>query len=43
MLFLKAARRLPVNAPTVSLRVYKDMSDEYLDEIAKGILSEVLS
>jgi pyruvate-formate lyase len=39
MMFLKAARRLPVNAPTVSLRVYKDMPAEYLDEAAKGILS----
>ncbi|KAK4149204.1 pyruvate formate lyase-domain-containing protein [Chaetomidium leptoderma] len=39
MLCLKAARRIPVNAPTLSLRVYKDMPDKYLDEAATGILS----
>jgi Dyp-type peroxidase family len=39
MLCLKAARRIPVNAPTLSLRVYKDIPHEYLDEAAKGILS----
>jgi Dyp-type peroxidase family len=39
MIFLKSARRIPVNAPTLSLRVYKDMPEEYLDEAAKGILS----
>ena len=39
MLCLKAARRIPVNAPTLSLRVYKDMPDAYLDEAAKCILA----
>ncbi|KAF4464549.1 formate c-acetyltransferase [Fusarium albosuccineum] len=39
MLCLKASRRIPVNAPTLSLRVYKDMPDEYLDEAAKAILA----
>ncbi|KAK4212309.1 pyruvate formate lyase-domain-containing protein [Rhypophila decipiens] len=39
LLCLKAARRIPVNAPTLSLRVYKDMPTEYLDEAARGILS----
>ena len=39
MLCLKAARRIPVNAPTLSLRVYNTIPDEYLHEAAKGILS----
>jgi len=39
MLCLKAARRIPVNAPTLSLRVYKSMPHEFLDEAAKGILA----
>ncbi|PSR84273.1 pyruvate formate lyase-domain-containing protein [Coniella lustricola] len=39
MLCLKAARRIPVNAPTVSLRTYKDIPTEYLDEAAKCVLS----
>ncbi|KAF3762686.1 PFL-like glycyl radical enzyme [Cryphonectria parasitica EP155] len=39
MLFLKAARRIPVNAPTVSLRTYKDIPQEFLDEAAKCLLS----
>ncbi|KAH6871544.1 pyruvate formate lyase-domain-containing protein [Thelonectria olida] len=39
MLCLKAARRIPVNAPTLSLRVYKDMPEELLDEAAKAILA----
>ena len=39
MLCLKAARRIPVSAPTLSLRVYKDMPDAYLDEAARCILA----
>ena len=39
MHFLKAARRIPVNAPTLSLRVHKQMKSELLDEAAKAILS----
>jgi Dyp-type peroxidase family len=39
LLCLKAARRIPVNAPTLSLRVYKDMPEEFLDEAAKAILA----
>lgn len=39
MLCIKAARRIPVNAPTLSLRVYKDMPEAYLDEAAKCILA----
>lgn len=39
MLCLKSARRIPVNAPTLSLRVYKDMSGALLDEAAKAILA----
>lgn len=38
-LCLKAARRIPVNAPTLSLRVYKDMESDLLDEAAKSILA----
>ncbi|KQV80141.1 peroxidase [Massilia sp. Root351] len=39
MLCLKAARRIPVNAPTLSLRVYRDMPAEYLDEAARCVLA----
>ena len=39
MLCLKAARRIPVNALTLSLRVHKDMPDEFLNEAAKAILA----
>lgn len=39
MLCLKSARRIPVNAPTLSLRVYKDMPTDLLDEAAKAILA----
>lgn len=39
MLCLKAARRIPVNAPTLSLRVYKDMPAEYLDAAAQSLLA----
>jgi len=38
-LCLKAARRIPVNAPTLSLRVYKDMDPDLLDEAARSILA----
>lgn len=36
---LKAARRLPFNAPCVGLRVHKNTPQIYLDEAAKAILS----
>lgn len=39
LLCLKAARRIPVNAPSLSLRVYKDMPDEYLHEAAQSLLA----
>ncbi|KAK3683448.1 hypothetical protein B0T22DRAFT_500972 [Podospora appendiculata] len=39
MLCLRAARRIPVNAPTLSLRVYRDMPEAFLDEAARGILA----
>jgi Dyp-type peroxidase family len=39
MLCLKSARRIPVNAPTLSLRVYKDMPRDSLDAAAEAILS----
>jgi pyruvate-formate lyase len=39
LLCLKAARRIPVNAPSLSLRTYKDMPDEYIQEAAKSILA----
>ncbi|MGE8358132.1 MAG: pyruvate formate lyase family protein, partial [Microvirgula sp.] len=39
LLCLKAARRIPVNAPTLSLRVYRDMPEEILDEAAKSLLA----
>lgn len=39
MLCLRAARRLPLNAPTLSLRVREDIPEELLEEAAKGVLS----
>lgn len=39
LLCLRAARRIPVNAPSLSLRVYKDMPHEFLHEAAKSILA----
>lgn len=39
MLCLRSARRIPVNAPTLSLRVYKGMPEALLDEASKSILS----
>ncbi|KAI0856958.1 pyruvate formate lyase-domain-containing protein [Xylaria cubensis] len=39
LLCLKAARRVPVNAPSVSLRVYKGIEQKYIDEAAASILS----
>lgn len=39
MLCLKSARRIPVSAPTLSLRVYNGMPEEFLDEAAKAILA----
>ena len=39
LLCLKAARRIPVNAPTLSLRVYRDMPGELLDEAARSLLA----
>ncbi len=39
MLCLKAARRIPVNAPTLSLRVYKDMPQAVLDAAAQSLLA----
>lgn len=36
---LRAARRLPMNAPCLSLRVHKNMSDELFEEAAKVVLS----
>ncbi|AOS64039.1 Dyp-type peroxidase [Actinoalloteichus hymeniacidonis] len=39
MLCLRAARRLPLNAPCLSLRVRPDMPQEYLDEAALAIIS----
>jgi Dyp-type peroxidase family len=39
LLCLKAARRIPVNAPTLSLRVYKDMPQEVLDAAATSLLA----
>ncbi len=39
MLCLKAARRIPVNAPTLSLRVYRDMPEDLLDEAARSLLA----
>ncbi|KAI0201671.1 pyruvate formate lyase-domain-containing protein [Astrocystis sublimbata] len=39
LLCLKAARRIPVNAPSVSMRLYKGIGKEYIDEAAASILS----
>lgn len=39
MMCLKAARRLPLNAPCVSLRVHHNIGQKYLDEAAKAMLS----
>lgn len=39
MLFLRAARRIPVNAPSVSLRVNKHTPADLIDEAAKALLS----
>ena len=39
LLCLKAARRIPVNAPTLSLRVYKDMPQDVLDAAAESLLA----
>lgn len=39
ILCLRAARRLPFNAPCLSLRMRRDIPDEYLQEAALGILS----
>lgn len=36
---LKASRRLPLNAPCLSLRMHKNMPQEVLQEAAKAILS----
>jgi len=38
-LCLKSARRLPFNAPVLSLRVHKGMPDDLIEEAAKAILS----
>ncbi|KAL9126808.1 MAG: hypothetical protein Q9217_004203 [Psora testacea] len=39
MLFLKSARRIPVNAPSVSLRVNKHTPADLIEEAAKALLS----
>ncbi|KAL8803052.1 MAG: hypothetical protein Q9182_003422 [Xanthomendoza sp. 2 TL-2023] len=39
LLFLKSARRLPVNAPSVSLRLNKYTPADVIDEAAKALLS----
>lgn len=39
LMCLRASRRLPLNAPCLSLRVHKSMSDELFAEAAKTILS----
>lgn len=39
MLFLKSARRIPVNAPSVSFRVNKHTPDNLIAEAAKALLS----
>ena len=39
MLCLKAARRLPMNAPTLSLRVHKGMDSKLIEEAAKCVLA----
>ena len=39
LLFLKSARRIPVNAPSVSLRVNKQTPANVIEEAAKALLS----
>eukprot|EP01116_Phalansterium_solitarium_P010567 TRINITY_DN2548_c0_g1_i4.p1 TRINITY_DN2548_c0_g1~~TRINITY_DN2548_c0_g1_i4.p1 ORF type:complete len:1395 (-),score=402.98 TRINITY_DN2548_c0_g1_i4:115-4299(-) len=39
LLCLKASRRLPLNAPTLSLRVHSKIGKPYLDEAARAVLS----
>ncbi|KAI0430505.1 pyruvate formate lyase-domain-containing protein [Xylaria sp. FL1042] len=39
LLCLKAARRIPVNAPSLSLRLYDGIPKEYIDAAATSILS----
>ncbi|KAI1196668.1 pyruvate formate lyase-domain-containing protein [Nemania serpens] len=39
LLCLRAARRIPVNAPSLSLRVYKGIGQDYIDEAAASILA----
>lgn len=39
LLCLRSARRIPVNAPSLSLRTYKGIPQEYIDEAATAILS----
>ncbi|KAA3614390.1 MAG: Dyp-type peroxidase [Planctomycetota bacterium] len=39
MMCLRAARRLPMNAPCLSLRVHGQIGEEYLQEAAKALLS----
>lgn len=39
LMALKASRRLPLNAPCLSLRIYPEMEDFYLEEASKALLS----
>jgi pyruvate-formate lyase len=39
LLCLRAARRLPLNAPCLSLRLYPGIGDEYVAEVARALLS----
>jgi Dyp-type peroxidase family len=39
LMALKASRRLPLNAPCLSLRIYEGMDDELLEEAGKALLS----
>jgi Dyp-type peroxidase family len=39
LLCLRAARRLPLNAPCLSLRLYPGIGDEYVEEAARALLS----
>ncbi|KAI0505227.1 pyruvate formate lyase-domain-containing protein [Xylaria bambusicola] len=39
LLCLRSARRIPVNAPSLSLRTYEGIPQEYIDEAAMAILS----
>jgi hypothetical protein len=39
LLALKSARRLPLNAPTLGLRVRSDIPDLYIREATKSVLS----